>query len=225
MKKLNMKRCLTVLIAWIFMFQTSGLSCDCVSRTEVFVDELCITPLIIHGKIIKHIDSKNEKYGISLLGITLIEVIHSFKGKLKSDTLVHINTNPTICGQSIQYLDENQEIFLKGDFNNIFSYVEEDYYLNDNKPISNNESLLFELGKKYQNIEAIFCEPSVIPIDNGIANGEIDYNPIEDWRIYKQLLKENPEKAHKYRLEYIKAQNSPVEEVYAAIRRILKCDR
>jgi len=207
MKKMNLNKRILVYILLVVFLRSTTIGCDCISTTEVFIDEVNKTPLVIHAKIIKQLKRGKDTFGVyDFQGITQIKVLHSFKGKLWTDTLVHINTDPTNCGISIQNLKENQEVFLKAYLSN--DYNLEAYYFDNTASPPKSDILIYKLGKQFQKIEAFQCEPSIVPVINGMAIGRLNHNPSKQWRKYKRLQKSNPEKAKQYLNKHINSNNT-----------------
>ena len=224
-----MKR-LFVFIILISLIQTQVKACDCIATSEKFIDNLKNRQLVIHAKVIEHLEKTDGYFDIhNFEGITKISVLHSFKGKLWTDTLIHVNTWPGMCGSSIQDLEINQEVFLKAYLTYDIGKTSNVYYLDDTKTTTKSDSLILVAGEKYQNIRTADCDVSILPVIEGKAKGTITQNISKQWKKYRKLEKCNPEKAEKYFSENIRNMDTfqllSVRKMYAIIRKQIKAYR
>jgi hypothetical protein len=210
------------------LIQTSLKSCDCIPTSEKFTDNLAKRQLVIHAKVVQQVPYTNQQYkGHGFYGITKLAIIHSFKGKLWTDTLIHINTSPSLCGSSIQQLEQNQEVFLKAFLVDEFNIYEE--YYNNNGEDSKTDTLISTLCKKHQNINTDACDVSILPVNKGKASGRITYSISKQWKKYNRLEKSNPERAEKYFAKHIRNKDTDqkisVSRMYSIIDKQVKANR
>jgi len=218
-----MKRLITYIIL-ISFGQTSVQACDCIPTSEKFIDKLENRQLVIHARVIGHTEKPDGHFNIhNFEGITKLSVLHSFKGKLWTDTLVHINTSNAMCGSSIQGLEVNQEVFLKAYLTYDFWKDKSVNYSDDTKRTTKSDSIILNYGKRYQNIQTLDCDASIIPVIAGKAKGRITRNVSRQLKRYRKLEKCNPEKAEEYFSENIRgkdtSQQISVRKMYAIIRK------
>ena len=196
LKFTNQNKCFLIILL-ISVFNGPIISCDCIPTSDKFVDNLDKTLMVIHARVIEHLESDKEvNRWTGFKGITKLLVIHSFKGKMWRDTLIHINTSPSFCGSSIQHLKKNQEVFLKVYLTDEFKLYKE-FYLSEEK--------IFKVGikisstcEKYPNITSMNCDAAIIPVIDKKATGRITKKYSKEWKKYKRLSEKNSEKAEAY---------------------------
>lgn len=225
---MNALKQIIILTIFFCLVQTSLKSCDCIPTSEKFIDNLPERQLVIHAKVVQQVPYTNKQYrGYGFYGITKLSVIHSFKGKLWTDTLIHINTPPSLCGSSIQHLEENQEVFLKAFLIEEFNIYEE--YYNAGGEDLKTDTLISKICKGHQNIKTANCDVSIIPVSNGKATGRITQRISKQWRKYNRLEECNPERAEKYFDKHIRNKDTfqkiSMRKMYSIIEKRVKANR
>ena len=153
--------------------------------------------LIIHVKVLAHYDSESKMHlNEGFEGVTKLAVMHSFKGRLWTDTLLHINMSPSLCGSTIRYLKVYQEAFLKAGLRQTYNTKREWYF--DDHIVNAKDSVINNLCMQYQNISTGNCDVSIIPVVDGQAKGRITKNTSRQWKTYKFLIRLNETWAEKY---------------------------
>jgi len=214
---------LTVLA--LILIRTTTFGCDCIPASEVFTENIKKSPLVIHARVIQQLEKKDGYFGdLDFTGITQLKVLHSFKGKLWTDTLIHINLTSLDCGSSIQDLAVNQEVFLKAYLTSNFEGLSSTNNNTDLMISSKIDSLILKLGGKYQNIESGYCDVTTLPVIDGEGYGRIF--PSKHWKEYRRLEKNNLAEAKRYLEKYVNHGNSfqklSVRKIYGIINKEIK---
>ena len=168
----------------------------------------------------------DKNWNKNFIGITKLRVLHSFKGKLWTDTLVHINKSSVSCGSSIHHLAIGQEVFLKAglvnDIRMIKLYLNKDYF-------GDSVSKIIEQCEKNPNIVTMTCDVAIIPVNNGVASGSITRSVSKEWIKFNKLVNRNSKKANEYRREKILNKNHDeklsIKKMYDVIDKQMKTYR
>ena len=196
---------IVVYILSLLAIPTNSRSCDCIPQSSNFIDNLQKRQLVIHAKILDHIENNSKShYFTNLTGITKLEVIHSFKGNIWSDTLIHINGDPNFCGTTIQNLAIGQEVFLKVNLSDEVLFFASTFDDTSNlKYLGSSERLILKTCKQYPNISMLLCDYGEIPIIQGEAQGNITRRYSKYYKRYFRRRKISKSWANKYYRKYI----------------------
>jgi len=202
---------------------------DCIPTSDRFIDNLNERQLIIHVKIIEQHKYENSKYRIyGFKGLTVLEVINSFRGKLWRDTLVHQNYNSAGAGTSLLHYNLNQELFLKAYLVNSVNTVN-DLAIVNKEELTHSDSIINEVASLYPNIDTGTCDVAIIPVVDGNAKGRITKKISKQWRRYKFLSKIKEEWAERYYDNYIlnkdTEQKVSIKSMYRIIESRMKAYR
>lgn len=185
--------------------------------------------LIIHVKIIDQHEYNNsnlETYGFK--GLTVLEVINSFKGKLWTDTLIHQNYYNAGAGTSLQHYNVNQELFLKAYLVSTINTLK-DFPTMREMDLTQSDNQINKVATLYPNIDTGTCDEAIIPVIDGNAKGSITQKVSEQWCRYKLLSKISEAWAERYYLKYIlnkdTDQKISIKRMYGIIRTRLKTKR
>lgn len=149
-----MKNSLKLFIPILF-FSFSMLSkmnaCSCIGIPETFVKDFKKDNLVIHIKVLEHLDSP-EPNDYRMKSITKLKVLNVLNGNLNDDIVYFMNGEGSMCQASIEGMDIGKEMILKpGRF--------------DSKEDKN---------KTYLN--GSICSRWMQPIENGRVSGNVTKN-------------------------------------------------
>lgn len=217
-----------ILVSGIILgYLSMTLGCTCIPTSLKFIDNLKVRQLVLHARILGHVITGNGSPTIAhYRGVTKVEVVHSFKGGLWVDTLLHVNTSPGMCGSSLQHLRVGQEVFLKAALTQDLNWAKDIYDYTKEAYPSANDSLIYELEEYYPAIVTANCDVSILPVENGIAKGRITKNSSRQMNRYSRLVKRDSNKAYDYYDKKIRGvdrrQKFSTEKMYAIIRRRIR---
>jgi hypothetical protein len=221
---------ITVVLALLFIRLTVNGCSVCFSNSEVFIDNLEKSPLVIHAKVIQQLKKQNSIFnGVYFDGITQLKVLHSFKGKLWTDTLIHINLPSLECGNSLEGLEINQEVILKAYLSNDLSWAAKTENRKYSDINSKTDSLIMNLAEGYQNIETGYCDINILTINKGRAEGLIRYKSNRKWNKYKKIKSLDEQKALEFFEKQINFESFiktlSRKKMFATIRKRIKGER